>query len=55
MNNFTEKKIEFNSKLDENSFDESLDERIKVLTKVLLIKVLTKEVRALHRAFNHVE
>ena len=44
MNNLTEKEIEFdvNSKLDESSFDESLDERMRILTKVLLIKVLTK-------------
>ena len=44
MNNLTEKKIEFvNLRFDESSFDESLDERIKILTKVLLMKVLTKE------------
>ena len=57
MNNLTEEEIEFdvNSGFDENSFDESLDERMKILTKVLLIKVLTKWVRALHRAFNHVK
>ena len=51
MNILTEKKIEFNSKFDENSFDEnldersfneSLDERMKILIKVLLMKILTK-------------
>ena len=44
MNNLTEKEIEFvNSKFDESSFDESLDERMKILTKVFLIKILKKE------------
>ena len=44
MNNLTEKRIEFdvNSKLDESFFDESLDERMKILTKVLLIKVFSE-------------
>ena len=57
MNNLTEKKIEFdvNSGFDESSFDESLDERVKILIRVLLMKVLTKRIRALHRAFSHVE
>ena len=66
MNNLTEKKIEFdvNSEFDESSFDEnldersfneSLDERMKILTRILLMKVLTKEIRALHRAFSHVK
>ena len=36
----------FNSGFDESFFDESLDERVKILTKW---------VRVLHRAFNHVE
>ena len=66
MNNLTEKEIEFNVNsgfdessfdeyLDERSFNESLDERMKILTKILLMKVLTKRIRALHRAFSHVE
>ena len=51
MNILTEKKIEFNSKfdesffvenLDERSFNESFNERMKILIKVFLIKVLTK-------------
>ena len=57
MNNLTEKKIEFNvnSEFDESSFDKSFDERMKILTKVLLMKILTKEIRTLHRAFNYVK
>ena len=48
MNNLIEKKIEFdvNSKFDENSFDESFVERIKILIS---------ETRALYRAFNFVK
>ena len=44
MNNLIEKKIEFdvNSEFDENSFNENLDKRIKILTKILLMKVFTK-------------
>ena len=57
MNNLIEKEIEFDvhSGFDESFFDKSFDERMKILTKVLLMKVLTKKIRALHRAFNHVK
>ena len=53
MNNLTEKKIEFdvNSGFDESSFDESLDERMKILTKILLMKVLTKKMIFLTNEF----
>ena len=55
MNILIAKKIEFNSKFDENSFDENLDERMKILTKVLFDENFDERIRALHRAFNHVE
>ena len=46
--NLTEEEIDFdvNLKFDESSFEESLDERLKILTS---------EVVQLHCAFNHVK
>ena len=55
MNILTVEKFEFNSEFDENSFDENLDKRMKILTKVLFDENFDERIRALHRAFNHVE
>ena len=49
MNNLIEKEIEF--KFDESFFDESLDERMKVLTKDFLMKILTKKMIFLTNEF----